>query len=125
LNITLFSRGDGLGHFWSWVYFHGDMEDYVAAYRGVRGAEWEAPDLVSGLTRLDAVPDGVHRVTVYGLPGLAFLWTEPQTSVGWTFHGDGRVTTWNKRVRRGLVVRDGDEPARRWAARGMVERLDH
>lgn len=105
--MKFYALDDPRGQYdWLSVYFHRQMEDYVDLIlrRTDEDDRW-APDLVSGDTPMESVPDGEHECSVYGLPGLLFLWTREQQA-----------------FRKGLICHPSDEAAVKQARQAADER---
>ena len=114
--------------FWSWVYFHGKAEDWMA-----KTSTKEAPDLVKCAVRIDNVADGEWDALLYrpkdgdstepcsyggAVEGKLFLWSLRGKQSG---HAAGVDRPWYQR-RAGLVCLRDDLESCEYARRKLEEK---
>ena len=129
--MKFFSLGDdrscnGVTYEMPWFYANEKAEDVIKCVsnsfrRKFDGDCWGAPDLVRCDMHEEAIEDGEHPCTLYGVDCTLFTWTQKELSTGWTF-GPSGTEGWRKHIRRGLVCVTTDTKACEYARSKMKER---
>ncbi len=96
------SNDKSLEHFWSFVYFHGELNSHFDAVQD----PWDVPgDLVSSDTDLETVEEGIREIEVAGKPATLYLG-------GYDAYGCRNGVCGNQRFKSGFIVWNDDDPKR-------------